>query len=1779
MEDAIAIIGAGCRMPSSPSLAAFWRNLRTGTDMLSRFGPGELRAVGVPDGLLRHPEFVPVRGVVPGGEAFDWDHFGYSPGEARTIDPQQRVFLEVCLAALQDAGVRPANHPGWIGVFAGCDSPLSAFDAAEDTSLLNRVLGTDKDFLATRVAYKLGLRGPAITVQTACSTSLVATHQACQSLRNYECDVALAGGSTLVLPQPGGYVFAEGHVMSRDGRCRSYDADSTGTVPSHGSGAVVLRRLADALADGDRIMAVLRGSAVNNDGKDKIGYTAPSLTGQRDVIRLALGQAEVDPADLTYVEGHGTATQLGDPVEVAALTAAFRSATDRVGYCWLGSVKSNIGHTSAAAGVAGLIKTALMLEHRELVPTLHFSRPNPKLELETSPFRVITETRPLPDDRPALAGVSSFGIGGTNAHAVLESPPRPVSGSGPRVFCLSAPSGGALRRARAELADRIDPAGEGAAAPDPVAAAWTLVHGRTAQPHRVSVVAEDLDAAAAELRDEAGRPGTHVRADVRAAFVFPGHGALYPGAAAAAYAELPVFRELFDEAMGRARSAWDVDLSVALRPDADEAAARDSMVQQIALFALSYGLGQQLLAWGVRPTALLGQSLGEYAAAALAGVWDLRAGLELVAARARAIERIPPGRMLAVYAEHADVADLLAGSDIAVATEGPGQLVLSGSADAIERLTGDLTRRSLDSTLLRAPAAGHTEQMRPVGDALRTALARVPSGVAELPVVSNLTGDLVDPERLRDPDYWSDQMCHTVRLASGMGALLATGCDVVVEVGPGQLLTGGLRRHPDWTDAHVGIPLLGRSAEPRRGTLFDGLGRLWAAGLPVDWEPLFTERPTTCSLPPVPLDSRPLPTRPARPAPRDVPAGMVVYGETAARAAELAEELIAAGTRVTAALSAHAPDPEPAAPAVANALTWPADDRPRIADRPDLTDALDAYAAGLAGRFVRDATGLGANGDHATSRSDLAAALDPERRLPALAGYLVTLLVEQGWLTGPDERLTAVDDLDERVRAALGRAAELGELAGVRRLLEHCVAGYPDVFAGRVPPADLLRGGDTPPRAHLADNEVAFGDTATCLAALPGALTAWRASRAGRADRTGQPDGPFRVLEVGAGHGELTWRLAPALAGTGPLTYDATDADPARVTALREEAERRGETSVRIRAFDLTADPASVGLVPGSYDLVVACDTVHLAPSAPAVLRNLGRLVRRDGVLCLVEPVATDRWAPLVWGLAGPGGEPADPDGDPDEGARRPGPPDAAGWTKAFAEAGFACVAASPAERAAAAVLVAGLADPDRFRDPQHELARQTVTIQFQPATPPTGTPTGVTAPSPAAEPRPPTTLARQGAAGQLAELWRRTLGVSAAHPDDDFFRLGGESLALVQLLGKVRELTGVRVALADLVASPTLATLTHLALPTGAEPENDSRTGPDAGGDPSPGPAGETSARGDVTAPDTGPHGPAGPVPGTGVGPGGNAGAAPGAEPAPRTGPTAGLARRAEPGTEGRSATRPARGLLPLHLPAQAGARLPAQANPRPPLFLAAPGTGTSLCYRNLAPLLGADQPVYGLEAAGLHDDAEPFDRFEAAARHNLALLRSVQPHGPYRLGGWSLGAMVAHEMARQLLARGERVEPLLFVDGFLPYTWGLPLGVRPALLAGTLMSRAQTALPFLRPRHVAAGLELAGVRPENADPAGGPLAHLGEEYVRVYHANVRALLRYVPRPVDCGAVVFKAGLTPRSRRRLLRSAAPLYRDGVRAVAVPGDHWSVLDPRFVGALADRMRAALESRP
>jgi phthiocerol/phenolphthiocerol synthesis type-I polyketide synthase E len=858
LDGAVAVTGMACRFPGSSGPDQFWAALRAGTEGLSHFDRDRLVARGADPELVRRTDFVPTKGLLTGAENFDWTFFGYSRAEAANIDPQQRVLLECASAALDDAGIDPTRFPGWIGVYAGADKVSARAD--DHLSELSRFIGEEKDFLATRVAYKLGLRGPAITVQTACSTSLTAIHTAAQSLLGGECDAALAGGVAVTPAWEWGYLYEAGGILSPDGHCRPFDEHAAGTVPSDGVGVVVLKRLADALRDGDRIVAVIRGSALNNDGSDKIGYTAPSIPGQSEVIRYAQRVAGVDPADIDYVEAHGTGTRIGDPVEVRALTDVFGADTEATGWCALGAVKSNIGHTGAAAGVASFIKTALLLEHRELVPTVHFGRANPLLELERTPFRVCTRTEPWPDRGVAMAAVSSFGVGGTNAHLVMSAAPRRATTAGlpgPRILPVSAASPDALARLRADLADRL---AEGPALPS---VARTLTD-RRAHSHRTAVVADDPADAAAALRAGSER-ATDRRLD-RVAFLFPGQGTLRHPAAEAAHRLLSGFRTHFDDVAETVAKRHDVDITpvVSDEPVPGDWFA-DTVHQQLGLFAIGYALGRQLDEWGIRPAALVGNSIGEYAAAALAGVWTAADAASLVFERATAMWATEPGRMLAVDAPADRVAARIARFDgVVVGVAGTGGVVVSGPAAVVGDLLASDALAGFEVRPLTTLRAFHSALMDPAAAALREILADVPTGQPRLPIVSTRGGGWADPAALRTPAYWADQMREPVLLDAAAGTLLAAGCDTFVELGPGSSMLGTLRRHPQWTPTGDAVPLLGRPGDGERA-LLRALGTLWELGadtLPA--EPVTTPR---AALPPHPFAARNPRTTPAAPPP------------------------------------------------------------------------------------------------------------------------------------------------------------------------------------------------------------------------------------------------------------------------------------------------------------------------------------------------------------------------------------------------------------------------------------------------------------------------------------------------------------------------------------------------------------------------------------------------------------------------------------------------------------------------------------------------------------------------------------------------------------------------------------------------------------------------------------------------------------------------------------------------------------------------------------------------
>ncbi len=846
----IAVVGRAGRFPGAAGLEAFWRNLAAGVESITFFTPEELRAAGIPNEVLRDPAYVPARGVLAGAEAFDAGLFGMSPREARITDPQHRVFLECAWEVLEDAGCDPGRFPGLVGVFAGCS--LSRYmlavhgdpDMARALDPFQLTVANDKDFLATRVSYKLGLEGPAFTVQTACSTSLVAIHLACQSLLGGECDLALAGGVSAPWPQESGYVWSEGMVLSPDGHTRAFDARGQGTVAGHGVGIVALRRLEDALAADDPIRAVIRGTAINNDGSRKVGYTAPRIEGQARVIRSAQIVAEVDARSLDYVEAHGTGTPLGDPIEIAALTRAFRATTKDAGFCAIGSVKTNIGHLDAAAGVAGLIKTVLALEHRQIPPSLHCDTPNPQIDFADSPFFVNRELRDWParDGEPRRAGVSSFGIGGTNAHAILEeATPREPSGPARehQLLILSARTEGSLEAAAERLAAHLE--ARPADLADLADAAYTLRVGRRELEHRRAVVCRDATGAVAALR-AAPRISGQAGDGRAAAFLFPGLGGQHPGMAAGLLAgggAEPLFRKEIEtcaEILRPLLGFGPMRLFGTDFPEAEELLG-DIAVSMPVLFALEQSLGRLWLSWGVKPKALLGHSLGEYAAACLAGVFSTEDGARIMAARGRLLAELPPGGMISVPLSEEECAPLLVPGQLWLATiNGPRTCVLSGTPEALDEAERRLAAEGRTARRVRARGAYHSGMIdQPMLDRFRAEVAKVRLTEPSIPFLSNLTGTWIRAGQATDPGYWTEHLRSPVRFADDLAELLRDPGIIPVEIGPGRTLAtlaaerlAGSRpaltslRHPQETAEDAAV-------------LYASLGRLWAEGVAVDW--------------------------------------------------------------------------------------------------------------------------------------------------------------------------------------------------------------------------------------------------------------------------------------------------------------------------------------------------------------------------------------------------------------------------------------------------------------------------------------------------------------------------------------------------------------------------------------------------------------------------------------------------------------------------------------------------------------------------------------------------------------------------------------------------------------------------------------------------------------------------------------------------------------------------------------------------------------------------------
>lgn len=844
----IAIIGMSGRFPGAKNIDQFWDNLKNSVESITFFTDDELLNAGVAKELLSNPKFVKAGALLGDVDRFDASFFGFSPREAEILDPQQRILLEGAWEALENAGYDPETYQGLIGVYVGAGlntymlNLLGDRQVLESNSSLQLALANDKDYLATRISYKLNLKGSSITVQTACSTSLVAVHMACQSLLNYDTDIALAGGVSVRVPHRGGYLYDEGSILSPDGHCRAFDEKANGTVFGNGMGLVVLKRLKHALEDGDYIHAVIKGSAINNDGSVKVGFTAPSVEGQAKVIADALSVAGIDKESISYIETHGTGTALGDPIEIEALQEVFGRTA---GIIKIGSVKTNIGHLDTAAGVTGLIKTVMALKHKQIPASLNFQKPNPQIQFSNTPFEVNTRLIPWePKAGVRRAGVSSFGMGGTNAHVIVEE--APVRSSEPskrpyQLILLSAKTGSALGEATDNLVRHLKTS--------PVInladVAYTTAVGRRSFTHRRFVVARDAVHTAEML--EALEPlhvqdGMVERRNRPVVFMFSGQGSQYVNMAKELYESEPVFREVVDYCSEYLKPLLDFDLRDVLYPhpgQEQESTHRltETVIAQPALFVTEYALAKLFREWGIEPSAMIGHSVGEFVAACLAGVFSLEDGLTLITTRGRLMQKMESGSMLVVGLSETELTVELEGSGVDIAAVNGSQLcVVSGSTEAVEALATRLTAQGRYVSRLHTSHAFHSSMMEAILEEFASEVGKIQLNKPDIPYISNVTGTWITEEQAIDPLYYAKHLRTTVRFGDGLQVLLRSGDYVLLEIGPGETLTKIAKR-----SAERGRIILSTLRPPTANVsdyqyLFKAVGSLWVAGTSISWK-------------------------------------------------------------------------------------------------------------------------------------------------------------------------------------------------------------------------------------------------------------------------------------------------------------------------------------------------------------------------------------------------------------------------------------------------------------------------------------------------------------------------------------------------------------------------------------------------------------------------------------------------------------------------------------------------------------------------------------------------------------------------------------------------------------------------------------------------------------------------------------------------------------------------------------------------------------------------------
>ncbi|WP_413173257.1 beta-ketoacyl synthase N-terminal-like domain-containing protein [Anabaena azotica] len=1192
----IAIIGLSGRFPGAKNIAEFWQNLETGVESITFFSDEELIASGIEPALVNNPNYVKARGVLADAELFDASFFGFTPREAEITDPQHRLFLECAWEALENAGYNGENYSGSIGVYAGSGLSGYLFNVYTNENIRNSVdlhqisIGGDKDYLSTRVSYKLNLQGPSYTVQTACSTSLVAVHLACQSLLNGECDMALAGGVSISALRKHGYFYKEGSIGSPDGHCRAFDAKAQGTVGGEGVGVVVLKRLEDAIANQDTIYAVIKGSAINNDGSQKVSYTAPSIDSQAKVISTAQAVAEVAPETITYIEAHGTGTSLGDPIEIAALTQAFRQGTQKTGFCAIGSLKTNTGHLDAAAGVAGLIKTVLALKHKKIPPSLHYQTPNPQIDFANSPFYVNTQlTDWQTNGTPRRAGVSSFGIGGTNAHVILEAAPvigqrgRGAEGQGRfQLLVLSAKTSTALETATANLANYLQQNQDLNLAD----VAYTLAVGRKAFEHRRILVCQNSGAITALTSPDSPEVFTHYQKPCHrpVVFMFPGQGSQYVDMGKELYEHEPYFREQVDYCAELLKPHLNIDLREVLYPDTTQIETAGQYLTQTditqpALFVIAYALAKLWMTWGVHPEAMIGHSIGEYVAATLAGVFSLEDALKLVATRGRLMQQLPPGAMLSVQMAESEVLPLLGAELALAASNAPSSCVVSGKINAIAQLEQQLQQQGINYRRLHTSHAFHSPMMAGMIKPFTKLLQQITLHPPQIPFISNVSGTWISAAEATDPNYWAKHIRQTVRFHGGIAELLQQPERIFLEVGPGTTLTTFVKQHQRLEVVTLTSLRHPQAQKSDVAFIFNTLGRLWLQGIKIDWSSFYTnEKPYHIPLPTHPFERQRYWIEPQQQRSKT----QLEQQFSSITTDELWQSVIKTG-QIQAQIQLF-------------------DRETCLINRQYLDDLCTAYI-----NLAVINLDIFQNASNKYSFEQLYERSGIIPRYRQLFYRWLDVLVEQDHLEQEQELFSNLKPLSNDAVNFLLAAAKLKweNTPQVVDIVEECGANLPSVLRGEIEPLELyFTAGNK--KATTAKSELQLD---TYLKGIMGASLQ-------QVVKLLPPHVNLRILEIGGGQGVATTELLPILPET-QTTYTFTDVGGLLLNRAQEKFS--DYPFVEYRFLDIEKPPIEQGYSLHSFDVVIAVNVLHVTRNLGKTLDHVRSLLAPGGLLLLWE--------------------------------------------------------------------------------------------------------------------------------------------------------------------------------------------------------------------------------------------------------------------------------------------------------------------------------------------------------------------------------------------------------------------------------------------------------------------------------------------------------------------------------------------------------------------------------